>query len=186
MIKNKFTILIFLLLSSLLVPAQIEAGKAIVITVSGVPAEEKGRIDGTYPVSNTGYINMPFIGTVHAANLSNSDLAFSLQNRYKSLGIYTNPTIQVISNSGDTIDQQVVHVGGLVRSPGPKPFNRGLTLYQSIQAAGGATEFGSMHRIKLFRNGKQTIYNLTEEQSMSVTVQPNDTIEVPQKNIFGT
>jgi protein involved in polysaccharide export with SLBB domain len=165
--------------------AQIESGKAIIITISGVPSEEKGRIDGTYPVSDTGFINMPFIGTVHAANMSNSDLAFLLQSRFKGSGIYTNPTIQVISNSGDAIDEQVVHVGGLVRGPGPKRFSKGLTLYQAIQSAGGATEFGSMYRVKLFRNGKQTIYDLTKEQSMSVVVQPNDTIEIPQKNMLG-
>jgi len=165
--------------------AGIEAGKAIQITISGVPNEEKGRIDGIYPVSDSGYINMPFIGNVHAANLKNEDLAVSLQSRYKSLGIYTNPTIQVISNSGDSIDEQRVHIGGQVRSPGPKPFNKGLTLYQAIQAAGGPTEFGSMKRVKLFRKGRQTQYDLSKSQFMSVPVQPNDTIEVPQKNMLG-
>lgn len=165
--------------------AQIESGKAIQITISGVPAEEKGRIDGIYPVSDAGFINMPFIDTVRAAGLRNEDLAASLQSRYKSLGIYTNPTIQVISKTGDSIDEQMVHIGGQVRAPGPKPFSKGLTLYQAVQAAGGATEFGSMKRIKLFRSGRQTLYDLTKAQFMSVPVQPNDTIEVPQKNMLG-
>jgi protein involved in polysaccharide export with SLBB domain len=164
---------------------QIESGKAIQITISGVPAEEKGRIDGIYPVSDAGYINMPFIDTVRAAGLRNEDLAASLQARYRSLGIYTNPTIQVISKTGDSIDQQMVHIGGQVRGPGPKPFSKGLTLYQAVQAAGGATEFGSMYRVKLFRNGRQTIYDLSKAQFMNVPVQPNDTIEVPQKNFIG-
>lgn len=165
--------------------SQIESGKAIQITISGVPAEEKGRIDGIYPVSDAGYINMPFIDTVRAAGLRNEDLAASLQARYKSLGIYTNPTIQVISKTGDSIDQQMIHLGGNVRAPGPKPFSKGLTLYQAVQAAGGATEFGSMKRVKLFRNGRQTIYDLSKAQFMSVPVEPNDTIEVPQKNMIG-
>lgn len=165
--------------------AQIESGKAIQITISGVPPEEKGRIDGIYPVSEAGFINMPFIGTVRAADLRNEDLASSLQARYKSLGIYTNPTIQVISKTGDSIDEQMIHLGGQVRGPGPKPFRKGLTLYQAVQAAGGATEFGSMKRVKLFRNGRQTIYDLTKAQFMNVPVQPNDTIEVPQKNVIG-
>lgn len=186
MITKKILLeLVLLLCASLSSFAQIEAGRAIVITISGVPAEEKGRVDGTYPVSDAGYINMPFIGTVHAANLRNEDLAASLQSRYKSLGIYTNPTIQVISNSGNTINEQTVHIGGQVRGPGPKPFARGLTLYQAVQAAGGATEFGSMKRVKLFRDGKQVLYDLTKSQFMSVPVQPNDTIEVPQKDMLG-
>lgn len=170
---------------SLVTFAQIEAGRAIQIMISGVPSEEKGRIDGVYPVSDAGFINMPFVGIVQAAGLRNEDLAASLQSRYKSLGIYTNPTIQVISNTKDSINEQSVHLGGQVRGPGPKPFNKGLTLYQAIAAAGGPTEFGSMKRVKLFRGGRQTVYDLTKAQFMNIPVQPNDTIEVPQKNILG-
>ena len=177
--------LLLLVCTSVIAFAGIEASRAIQITISGVPSEEKGRIDGIYPVSDAGYINMPFIGTVHAAGLRNEDLAVSLQSRYKSLGIYTNPTIQVISNRGDSINEQSVHIGGQVRGPGPKPYNKGLTLYQAIAAAGGPTEFGSMKRVKLFRGGRQTEYDLSKAQFMNVPVQPNDTIEVPQKNILG-
>jgi protein involved in polysaccharide export with SLBB domain len=165
--------------------AQIQAGKAIQITISGVPSEEKGRIDGIYPVSDAGFINMPFIDTVRAAGLRNEDLAVALQSRYKSLGIYTNPTIQVISNRDNSINEQTVYLGGQVRAPGPKAFTKGLTLYQAIQAAGGATEFGSMKRVKLFRGSRQTTYDLTKSQFMSIPVQPNDTVEVPQKNMIG-
>ncbi len=184
-LKTLFVGLISLFCGSFYSLAEIESGKAISITISGVPSEEKGRIDGIYPVSDAGSINMPFIGTVHAANLRNEDLATSLQKRYKELGIYTNPTIQVISNKGNSIDEQTVYLGGQVRAPGPKAFTKGLTLYQAIQAAGGATEFGSMKRVKLFRNGRQTMYDLTETKAMGTSVQPNDTIEVPQKNMLG-
>ena len=165
--------------------SQIEAGKAVNITISGVTSEEKGRIDNTYPVSDAGLINMPFIGSVQAAGLKNDQLAASLQARYKSAGIYNNPTIQVISNITDKINEQTIVIGGQVRAPGPKAFNKGLTLYQAIQTAGGATEFGSMKRVKIYRNGRPTTYDLTKSQFMSVLVQPNDTIEVPQKTPFG-
>lgn len=165
--------------------SQIEAGKAVQITISGVPAEEKGRIDGVYPVSDSGYINMPFIGAMQAAGLKNDALAASLQARYRSAGYYNNPTIQVISDIKDKISEQTIVIGGQVRAPGPKPFNKGLTLYQAIQAAGGATEFGSMKRVKIYRGGRPTTYDLTKSQFMSVPVQPNDTIEVPQKTPFG-
>jgi polysaccharide export outer membrane protein len=183
--RNVLIVLVLSFFCCLSSYGQIESGKAIQITISGVPPEEKGRVDGIYPVSDAGHINMPFIGTVRAADLRNEDLAASLQARYRSLGIYTNPTIQVISKTGDSIDEQMVHLGGHVRGPGPKPFRKGLTLYQAVQAAGGATEFGSMKRVKLFRNGRQTLYDLTKAQFMNVPVMPNDTIEVPQKNMLG-
>ena len=47
--------------------AQIQPGRAIQITISGVPPEEKGRFDPIYPVSESGMINMPLIGLVKAA-----------------------------------------------------------------------------------------------------------------------
>jgi hypothetical protein len=42
-----------------------------------------------------------------------------------------------------------------------------------------------MYRVKLYRAGKMREYDLTQGQSMSVELLPNDTIEVPQKNIWG-
>jgi polysaccharide export outer membrane protein len=164
---------------------QIKAGRAITITISGVPVEEKTRIDGTYPVSESGMVNMPHIGQIRAAGLKADELSRVLQSTYQGRQIYTNPTIQVLTSSLDTLDDQMVHVGGQVRRPGPVKFIQGLTLYQAIQAGGGATEFGSMKRVKLFRDGKQRQYNLKEAQNMSIALTPGDTIEVPQKTITG-
>ena len=165
--------------------AQIQPGRAIQITISGVPSEEKSRFDSIYPVSESGMINMPFIGQVRASGMRAEQLAASLESRYKAEGIYSHPTIQVIDSSAKTIEEQVVHVGGQVRRTGPVSYNRTLTLYQAIQAAGGATEFGSMKRVKLFRAGQQKQYDLTKAQFMNIPLSPNDTIEVPQKNAWG-
>lgn len=114
-----------LLCMAVSVSAQIKAGRAIQITISGVPAEEKARLDGIYPVSESGHINMPFIGKVRASGMRAEQLASSLEDHYRSAQIYTNPTFQVIDSSAKTIDEQRVHVGGQVRRPGrcPTPAN---------------------------------------------------------------
>jgi polysaccharide export outer membrane protein len=164
---------------------QIEAGRAIQITISGVPPTEKQRFDLIYPVSESGMINMPLIGQVRAAGLSGSQLASSLQSLYKSAGIYTTPTFQVVNSGEQGIEQQFVHIGGLVARPGPVKWTRGLTLYQAIQAAGGATPFGSMYRVKLFRGERQKQYDLTNAKYMHIPLEAKDTIEVPQKGITG-
>lgn len=164
---------------------QIQPGRAIQISINGVPPEEKGRFDPIYPVSESGTINMPFIGQVKAAGLRAEQLASSLEARYKSAGIYTNPTFQVIDSSAKRLEEQVVVVGGQVRGPGPKPYNRTLTLWQAIQAAGGPTEFGSMKRVKLMRRGNVKQYDVTKPQFMQIPLEPDDTIEVPQKTITG-
>jgi len=167
--------------------AQIQAGKAINITISNVPPEDKATVNGTYPVSDGGMINMPLIGQVHAAGMGSSELQSVLQARYKSAGIYTNPTIQVIaSGENERVVQESVTVGGQVRRPGPVPYAKELTLWQAIQAAGGATEFGSMRRVKLFRDGNQKTYDASKPQFMAIPLQRNDTIEIPQKTPWGT
>lgn len=163
----------------------IEANQAITISVQGVPDVERGMINNTYPVAQNGTINMPHIGPVRAAGLLPEQLALSLQSHYRNAEIYTNPTFQVIATSSDTIVQQVVHMGGYVRSAGPKPFRNGLTLYQALQAAGGANEFGSIRRVILYRDGVARRFDLRTEEAMHFQLRPNDTIEVPQKNWIG-
>ena len=178
--------LLALMFATVPLTAQIEAGKSINITIANVPDEDKATITNVYPVSESGYINMPFINQVRAAGLRNEELAASLQARYKAAGIYTNPTIQVITTAGQgRPNEETVTVGGQVRNPGPVPFAKELTLWGAIQARGGATEFGSMYRVKVIRNGSQKIYDATKSQFMQMSLQRNDTIEVPQKNILG-
>jgi protein involved in polysaccharide export with SLBB domain len=183
--KRMIAGLLAFLCTSVSMLAEIQPGRGIQLSISGVPSEDKSRFDGIYPVSESGTINMPFIGAVKAAGLRAEQLAASLESRYKSEGYYTHPTIQVIDSTTQRIDEQIVVVGGQVRRTGPVPWSSKLTLYQAIQAAGGATEFGSMKRVKLLRAGKQKQYDLTQLQFMQIPLEPNDTIEVPQKNPWG-
>lgn len=165
--------------------AQIKPGKAIQITISGVPPEEKSRFDVLYPVSDDGMINMPFIGKIRVEGLKAENLATLLQRKYREAEIYTNPTFQVIDSDAKRIDNQIVIVGGYVGGPGPKGYFDGMTLWQAIQSAGGATEFGSMKRVELTRDGEVRVYDCTEHVNKQVKLQPGDTINVPQKNWFG-
>lgn len=166
---------------------QIQVGKSVSITVLGIPSEEKGRIDGAYPVAENGTVNMPFIGQVRAAGLKPEVLAATLEGRYRSAQIYRNPTFQVVSDvEGGGLDEAVVHVGGQVGRTGPVKFTRGLTLWQAIQAAGGPTPFGTLKRVKILRAGKQRQYDLTQLQFMQIPLEQNDSIEVPQKRPWET
>lgn len=185
-----FKTLVFAVLASLLVvvnalaQSEIKAGRAINLSINGVPSEDKARFDGTYPVSDSGMINLPYIGMIRAAGLKSDQLSQVIQGAYKSRQIYTNPTVQVLVNSSDTLVEEVVHVGGQVTRTGPVKFMQGLTLYQAVQAAGGVTPFGQLKRVKLYRAGKMKTYDLTQGQFMAVPVEPGDTIEVPQKGVI--
>ncbi|QTN34269.1 polysaccharide biosynthesis/export family protein [Akkermansiaceae bacterium] len=163
--------------------AQIEAGQSVIIKIMGVPAEEKAKIDETYPVAKNGMVNMPFVGEIRAAGLESHVLAKSIQNAYRDGGIFNNAVIQVLANQNDIAPvEQQVHLGGRVNAPGAKPFRNGLTVYQAIQAAGGPDEFGAMNRVILIRMGKQQIIDLRTIEGKSVLADVHDTIVVPQKN----
>lgn len=165
--------------------SEIKAGRAINLSINGVPSEDKARFDGTYPVSESGMINLPYIGMIRAAGLKSDQLSRVIQSTYQSKKIYTNPTVQVLISSADTLVEEVVHVGGQVSRPGPVKYMQGLTVYQAVMAGGGPTPFGSMKRVKLYRTGKMRQFDLTQGQFMSVPLEPGDTIEVPQKTITG-
>ncbi|GAA5125368.1 hypothetical protein GCM10023212_26950 [Luteolibacter yonseiensis] len=79
----------------------------------------------------------------------------------------------------------VITVGGYVRRPGPVPHTKDLTIYGAIQTAGGPSEFGSMRRVKVIRDGKVVNFDLTKDEQKSALTLKNDTIEVPQRNLFG-
>ncbi len=185
-LKNVFTTSLAFICLATSCLSQIQAGKTLQIMAAGIPAEEKGRIDGVYPVADNGTINMPFINSVRAAGMKENELAAALQSRYKSEGIYTHIVIQVIATrEASSVAEEAVTVGGEVRRPGPVAFSKGLTLWMAVQAAGGPTEFGARGRVKLFRDGNSKSYDLAQPQFMRVPLQPNDTVDVPQKNILG-
>jgi len=174
-----------LLVSPVLAQSLIKPGRAIQVSIKGVPPDEQGKIDGMYPVSESGMINMPHIGQMRAAGMRAEDLAASIQSTYRSREIYRNPTIQVFGTQDQAIDRQVVHLGGQIRKTGPIDYTQGLTLWQAVQAAGGSTEFGSMKRVKLIRGASTKTFDLTQPQFMRVPLEPNDVIDVPQKNWIG-
>lgn len=163
----------------------IESGQAIEITVQGVPPSEAARLNGTYPVSDGGYITMWEVGDIRAAGVDSAVLGKRIAAAYKAAEIYTNPTFQVISDSSDIIKQQIVTIGGKVRNPGPKPYQKGMTLFEAVAAAGGPTEFGAKNRVRLYRNKKVYTYDLGRAEHKMLLVYPNDIIDIPAKNWIG-
>ena len=163
----------------------IKPGQSIKIDIRGVPADEVTRVQGEYPVSDSGTVNIPLIGPMAAAGMSPTALGSRIEGAYKAAQIYKNPTVLVIASTGQTVEKQMVHIGGQVRKPGLAEYVQGLTIYQAVQAAGGATEFGAMNRVQLLRGGKIRELNLKHPDEMNFPVMQNDTITVPEKNVFG-
>ena len=181
----KLLLMTLMMGSAALQAGSIEADQAVDIVVQGVPPSEGARLNGKYPVSGSGYIHMWEVGQIKAAGVDTSTLARRIEAAYKNAEIYTNPTFQVFSSSADVLKQQMVTVGGKVNSPGPKPYRKGMTLFQAVTAAGGPTAFGAKNRVRLYRNNRVSTYDMNQAKHKQLLLDPNDTVEVPEKNWFG-
>ena len=78
-----------------------------------------------------------------------------------------------------------VSVGGFVRLPGRKEFPATTNLAEAIELSGGATPFGSIRRVELYREGKKWSYDIRKDAHRKVILHDNDTVNVPQKKWFG-
>jgi len=189
--KYSFMAALLLLTSALSISAQaIKTGDLLTIAIRGVPAEEQTLVTGQYTVSPNGSIRMPMLSSsVSARGITAAALGVRIEKAYKNAGIYMTPAFSVINeretNEKKINDQRFVTVGGEVRKAGPVVYIKGMTLYQALQNAGGATPFGSIKRTKLLRKGKQAVYNLDNNKNKQIVVYPNDTIIIPPKDLLG-
>lgn len=88
----------------------------------------------------------------------------------------------IIIQNGDTIvvpRAESVFLLGQVKNPGPYRFSQATTILQLLSMAGGPTDRGAVNRITIVRvvNGKRQQI----KAGLNDTVQPNDTIMVPEK-----
>lgn len=171
-----------LLLPALPVRAQgtlLRAGDQIEIRLGGVPPEEISQISGQYQVDGEGFVNMPHIGKIRAAGVTQAALQAAIEKSYRSHKIYTNPTITVSVAS----TARFVNVGGDVRSPRRVEYTPDLTILSAINACGGFTEYADQKKVRLLRDGTVSIHNIKEVRSdptKDVKLKPGDSIEVPQ------
>jgi protein involved in polysaccharide export with SLBB domain len=157
-------------------------GDSIIVKLSGVPPEETTVVSNTYDVSDNGTINLPHIGEVRAAGTKPSTLQKNIDAAYKSAEIYTHPTIQVTLNRGPEGGTQVIFVSGEVKMPKAVPITPGMTVMDTITAAGGPTDFGNMRKVKFMRGGASRVLDLKKADGpdAQITVQPGDKVHVTQ------
>ena len=104
-----------------------------------------------------------------------------------SLSMLVTVPVSAENNDRDKPPEQPkqIVVDGHVKRPGIMPYEHRTTIFAIIVAAGGATEFGAMNRVKLYRDGKYTQLDLTKDKIKNEQfVEPGDVIKVPEKNPF--
>jgi protein involved in polysaccharide export with SLBB domain len=159
--------------------AVFRSGDTIELRIGGVPAEETQLVTGAYTIDDEGFINLPHVGKIRAAGLSQAALQRSVESAYRSGEIYTRPTITVTV----PVTQRFVNVSGDVRQPRRVEYTSDLTVLGAISAAGGFTEYADQRKVRLMRGGRVQIVDIKAVRSnpaLDIRLLPGDQIEVPQ------
>ncbi len=159
--------------------ATLRIGDPLDVKIGGVPQEEQLQVNNTYTVDASGSVNLPYINKVHAAGLTPSELARSIEENYRANKIFTNPNITIVMQP----TARFVNVGGAVRQPMRVPFTEDMTLLAAINGAGGFNDFADQKHVRVLRSNDVKVYDVRQirkEPSQDVKLRPGDRVEVPQ------
>ena len=158
----------------------LSAGDKIVVRLSGVPNDDIQNVSGEYTVTDSGTINLTYIGAVKAVGFKPSELGRRISSAYVGAQIYTKPTVNVSISAAASNPNRRVTIGGKVRGPGPQVFNDGMTLYEAIISAGGYNEFAK-REAEVRRDGKATVYKMKDVMNGKAAdprLKPGDVVTV--------
>jgi polysaccharide export outer membrane protein len=148
------------------------------------------ELSTSVPVRPDGKISLPLVGDIMAANLTTAQLS---QNIIVGLESYVrSPQVTVIVTNPSSSDfQRRVRITGAVQSPQSIAYREGMTVLDLFLIAGGANEFASANKAKLYRkvNGETKVYpihltDLIENGNLETNypLQPSDIVTVPERS----
>ena len=130
----------------------LKTGDPLIVYLLGIPDEQ--QIEDI--IDENGYINLPFIGRMQAAEKTASDLEEDIEKAYSDNQIYKHLSVNVI------IPTRSYYVRGEVRAPGRFPLMSGISVVQAIAASGGYTDFADPTKVTVVRSGKRIYVNMRE------------------------
>jgi polysaccharide biosynthesis/export protein len=143
-------------------------------------------------ITDSGDLEVPYLGLVHAAGKTSSQLAKEVKALLEQNLYYQASVIVAVELVNRTRVTGKVYVTGQVRNKGGYEIraNETLTVSKTILNAGGFSEFSDKKHVRLIRKtseGERTfIVNVLDVWERSkldedLVVQPGDTIVVPQR-----
>jgi polysaccharide export outer membrane protein len=143
----------------------------------------------TAPVRPDGKISVPIIGDVDAGGHTPTEVAESIK---RQLSAYIRePNVAVILmelRSHEFLTR--VRVTGAVRAPRSMPHRQGMTVLDAVLEAGGANDFASPNRTKLYRRvkDKTQVFDIELGDILNkgrletnLLLRPGDVLTVPER-----
>lgn len=178
---------------------------SVSVSIAGVASSETGKISGTYVISESGKLELPYMGeSVKVSGLSSTKAAEKIADYYKDNKIYTTPVFTILTFKNEImaerdaarraesdaerlrkaeearVEREVVYVQGEAKNPGKLKLTRGMTIRILLAEAGGDAEWGSSERIILIRKGVSTEYNYKKNPDiLNTKLLAGDIMEIP-------
>lgn len=138
-----------------------------------------------YQVASDGTVDLPYIHTLHVADLEAQEVARLIRARLISDKLLTDPSVVVQVKE---YASRHVTMLGQVAKPGSFPLLPGMSLIQAISQAGGLTAVASSSHVNLTRKtakGQQTVEvdvgAITEGKAPDIPLQAGDQIYVHER-----
>lgn len=127
-------------------------------------------------------VTLPLIGDVKAGGLQPAELAGKVTARYRPVLRYPRVTVELVSSPN-----QIVYVGGEVKTPGIYQVRPGKTALQTIYEAGGPTDQAAKQQAFLIRDQgtPEPLYVALDLATLHTgfELQPKDVLVVPKSGI---
>lgn len=122
-------------------PYQLGPGDQVRVNVYGLDA-----MNETYPVSDTGTISLPMIGSIPVAGKSVDAAQADIADALKARQLLVEPRV-----SAQVVTYRPVYVSGQVQRPGQYPYVPGMSVLTAVTIAGGYTFRADKKDIRITR-----------------------------------
>lgn len=132
------------------------------------------NLSGDFTVDGSGFIAIPLLGPVNAAEKTARDLEALVAAGLTKSGYLINPSVAV-----QVTQFRPYYILGEISQPGSYAYTVGLTVRNAVATARGYTYRANTRRVYIQAAGdtKEQLYDLTP----STAVLPGDTIRIPER-----
>lgn len=136
-------------------------------------------------VTPDGKINVPFVGSIQAAGLTQGELTAEIARKFEEAQILIEPRVQITIMR---LHEPVARVLGEVQKPGAVIFKDGDTIYDAIAQAGSYTSNAMLEKATLTHKGSDTPIPIdlrkmfAGDLSQNYALQNGDTIYIPPED----
>jgi protein involved in polysaccharide export with SLBB domain len=142
-------------------------------------------------VSDSGQVQVPYVGSVMAMNRTPRDLAYQIKRALES-NLYKKATVMISVERRTVRSPGRIYLTGEIARPGPLELraNESLTLAQAILESGGFSDFANKRKVKLVRaSAPKTEIKVIDvaaivtqgRADLDVALKPGDVIVVPAR-----